>query len=113
MPIKSKWIQFSKHLIEALAIEEPGVYEIGKARGNVVLYIGKSETSIRSRLLYHKRLVAFRECTHFRKRRSTRQAAPRAEEILLSEYRKRHGKYPKLNKNKPPGEDWLTRYYWR
>jgi len=51
MPIKAKWYPFSKTAIELLPMSESGVYEIGRQMGNVVLYIGKSDTSIRSRLL--------------------------------------------------------------
>ena len=110
MPIKAKWILFRKEIIEALSTTETGVYEIGRARGNAVLYIGKSDKSIRSRLLNHKEKVAFKDCTHFRKRKTTADGAAKAEERLLSEYRKRHGKYPKLNKNKPPKErDFVTK----
>jgi len=112
MPIKAKWIPFNKEIIEALSLSEAGVYEIGKARGNVVLYIGKSDKSIRSRLLNHKEKLAFKDCTHFRKRKTTSDGAAKAEERLLSEYKKSHGKYPKLNKNKPPGQDWLTKLLW-
>lgn len=102
MPIKPKWIPFDKDIIENLALREAGVYEIGKARGNVVLYIGKSDKSIRSRLLQHKEKTAFAECTHFRKRKTLPDDAERAERKLLSEFKNKHGRYPKLNKNKPP-----------
>lgn len=112
MPIKAKWIPFKKEIIEALSLSEAGVYEIGKARGNVVLYIGKSDKSIRSRLLTHKKEVPFTICTHFRKRKTHPDDAAKAEEKLLAEYKKKHGKYPKLNKNKPPGQDWLTKLLW-
>ena len=105
MPIKAKWIPFDKEIIENLALREAGVYEIGKARGNVVLYIGKSDKSIRSRLLNHKEKVLFATCTHFRKRKTHPDDADRAEARLLSEFKKKHGRYPKLNKNKPPKHD--------
>ena len=105
MPIKSKWVQFKKELIEALAIREAGVYEVGRARGNVVLYIGKSSKSIRSRLLDHKEKVAFATCTHFRKRRTSTDAVAKAEARLLLDFKKKHGRYPLLNKIKPPEED--------
>ena len=112
MPIKAKWIPFKKEVIEALAMNESGVYEIGKARGNSVLYIGKSDKSIRSRLLNHKEKLAFKDCTHFRKRKTASDEAAKAEERLLSQYKKLHGKYPKLNKIKPPGQDWLHKLLW-
>lgn len=112
MPIKAKWIPFTKEVIEALSMTEKGVYEIGKARGNVVLYIGKSGDSIRSRLLTHKQKVDFTICTHFRKRKTSSQEAVRAEDRLLSEFKKKHGRYPKLNKNKPPKQDSLGKWLW-
>jgi hypothetical protein len=102
MPIKAKWVLFRNEIIEALSTTETGVYEIGRARGDVVLYIGKSDKSIRSRLLNHKQKVTFADCTHFRKRKTTPKDAAKAEHRLLSEYQKKHGKYPLLNKNKPP-----------
>lgn len=102
MPIKAKWIPFDKDIIENLALREAGVYEIGKARGNVVLYVGKSDKSIRSRLLNHKEKIAFATCTHFRKRKTHPDDAARAERRLLEEFKNRYGKYPKLNKVKPP-----------
>jgi len=102
MPIKAKWIPFQKEIIEALSLGEAGVYEIGRARGNVVLYIGKSDKSMRSRLLNHKEKVAFATCTHFRKRKTQPDDAARAERKLLADFHKTHGEYPKLNKIKPP-----------
>ena len=112
MPIKAKWYPFKKEYIEILPLTESGVYEIGKARGNVVLYIGKSDKSIRSRLLNHKEKVAFTACTHFRKRKTSPGEAGKAEDRLLSEFKKKYGKYPELNKNKPPKQDWLDKYIW-
>lgn len=110
MPIKAKWILFRKEIIEALSTTETGVYEIGRARGNAVLYIGRSDKSIRSRLLSHKEKIAFAECTHFRKRKTQSEDAAKAETKLLCDFKKKHGRYPKLNKNKPPEErDFVTK----
>jgi len=109
MPIKAKWVPFKKEVIEALSTTETGVYEIGRARGNTVMYIGKSDKSIRSRLLGHKGKVAFTTCTHFRKRRTRPEDATKAEARLLSAFKKTHGRYPELNKNKPPQERSLAR----
>lgn len=106
MPIKAKWVLFKKEIIENLAMKESGVYEIGKARGDVVLYIGKSDTSIRSRLLDHKEKTAFTVCTHFRKRRTDPDDAGKAEDKLITEYEKRYGKRPPLNKYKSPSDSW-------
>jgi hypothetical protein len=104
VPIKATWILFRKEIIEALSTTETGVYEIGRARGNVVLYIGKSDKSVRSRLLTHKGKTAFAACTHFRKRKTKPDDAAKAEAKLLSDFKKTHGRYPELNKNKPPQE---------
>lgn len=110
MPIKAKWVPFKKEVIEALSMAETGVYEIGRASGNAVLYIGKSDKSIRSRLLGHKGKVAFTSCTHFRKRKTKPDDAAKAEAKLLSDFKKTHGRYPELNKNKPPTErDFVTK----
>ena len=106
MPIKAKWIPFTRTYIEALALQESGVYEVGRQLGNVVLYIGKSDTSVRSRLLDHKEKTRFRACTHFRKRRTSPDTATKAEDKLLSEHKKRYGKYPPLNKIKSPSDPW-------
>jgi hypothetical protein len=112
MPIKAKWVPFKKEVIEALSMTEAGVYEIGRARGDVVSYIGKSDKSIRSRLLSHKERVSFATCTHFRKRTTKPDDAAKAETKLLSDFKKRHGRYPELNKNKPPEKDWLQKLLW-
>ncbi|MFC2047682.1 hypothetical protein ACFLTK_05390 [Chloroflexota bacterium] len=106
MPIKAKWIPFTKVVIEALSMSETGVYEVGKLRGNVVLYIGKSDTSIRARLLDHKGKTKFKVCTHFRKRRTNPDDASRAEKKLQLEYKKQYGKLPPLNKNISPDDQW-------
>ena len=63
MPIRSKWIPFKLKDIQALPLNQSGVYEIGKSDGDLVLYIGKSETCIRSRLLTHKEKSKFKNCT--------------------------------------------------
>ena len=107
MPIKAKWTPFTKEVIEALSMTETGVYEIGKQKGDVVLYIGKSDKSIRSRLLNHKEKTAFATCTHFRKRKTSPEDATRAENRLLSEFEKKYGRLPELNKYKSPKQDSL------
>jgi hypothetical protein len=104
MPIKANWVPFTKSVIEALSLTETGVYEIGKKQGDKVLYIGKSDRSIRSRLLTHKEKTKFKVCTHFRKRKTDPYDADKAEDKLLIDYKKEHGKYPLLNKNKSPSD---------
>ena len=106
MPITAKWIPFNRASIEALAIKESGVYEVGKALGNIVLYIGRSEASIRGRMLTHKGETRFRGCTHFRFRRANPDSVQKAEDRLLEGYKKQHGKYPPLNKNKSGDNYW-------
>lgn len=103
MPIKADWIEFTIAHIKVLGLKDAGVYEVGKKQGDVVLYIGKSTSSIRSRLLKHKERIAFKYCTHFRFRRT--EDADAAEKRLSSTYKKSFGKKPPLNKSEPPG-DW-------
>src|SRR3990172_3368936 len=106
MPIKADWVEFKIGAIKALALNESGVYEIGKKRGDVVLYIGKSDTSIRSRLLTHKAKVVFQGCTHFSKRKTDPDAATEAEAKLIEAFRKSNNdKPPKLNTQKPKTRD--------
>ena len=65
MLINRVWRPFTKSDIKASSSEEAGVYEIGNAKGEVV-YIGKSESSIKSRLLKHKEKSRFRLAKQFR-----------------------------------------------
>ena len=103
MPIGADWIEFTLPNIKALALKESGVYEVGKKQGNIVLYIGQSDTSIRSRLLDHKEKAKFHQvCTHFRMRRTRPEDAENAEKRLMDAFCKVHdGKRPKLNIQKP------------
>ncbi|MBI4330292.1 MAG: hypothetical protein HY673_03295 [Chloroflexi bacterium] len=107
MPIKAEWIPFTDAVIQdALSLKESGVYEIGKKKGDMVMYIGKSDTSIRQRLLNHKEKTRFSTCTHFRKRKTPSDEAANAEARLLADYRKSHaGKNPPLNTQKPKVND--------
>ena len=106
MPIKSKWTPFTKVVIDVLPMNEAGVYELGKTKGDLVLYIGKSDTSIRSRLLDHKEKSKFKICTHFRKRRTDPNDAIEAEKRLLLAHKKQFGKLPLLNKIMSHGDSW-------
>ena len=101
MPIKAPWVGFKKEIIGALALEESGVYELGYKKSDEVVYIGKSEDSIRSRLLDHKEKAKFVGVTHFRKRKTSPEEAPNTERKLLLEHKKRHGKLPRFNKSMP------------
>lgn len=102
MPIKSKWIPFKKETIKALPLNQSGVYEVGKAEEDIVLYIGKSDTCIRARLLDHKEKTKFQKCTHFRKQKTDPDEAVRVERKLQLAYKKRYGKLPLLNKITSP-----------
>lgn len=107
MPIKNRWFPFKKPDIEDLPMRSCGVYEVGKARGNKVLYVGKSVSSIRARLLTHKAKIDFQECTHFRIQRTTYpEDADRLEKQLLTQYIKRYGVRPLINKIMAPGDPW-------
>jgi hypothetical protein len=110
MPIKAKWIEFKQENIELIHPNETGVYECGYARGARVVYIGSG--SIRARLLSHKQKAKFLGVTHFRKRKTSLSEARRAEEKLLSEFKRKHGKLPKFNKGKPSKQDLLERWFW-
>jgi hypothetical protein len=83
MPIRGRWIPFRMPEIRALPLNQTGVYEIGKAVGDKVLYIGKSNRCIRSRLLMHKEKTKFRVCTHFRKQQTPPDDARITEGKLL------------------------------
>jgi hypothetical protein len=98
--------------VKSLSLTESGVYELGYKKTNEVIYIGKSETSIRARLLDHIEKKKFSGITHFRKRRTSPQEAPRAEKRLLIGFVKKYGKRPKLNKIIPSERDWLDKYIW-
>jgi hypothetical protein len=102
MPIKSEWIPFSDKVLKALSLTETGVYELG--RRNQVVYIGQG--IIRKRLLSHIEKKKFSIVTHFRKRRTSPDEAPRAERKLTQEHIKLYGKKPILNKNLPPDNPW-------
>ncbi len=104
MPIKAIWRPFTLETID-LAPKEAGVYELGYKSNSLVVYIGSSKTSIRSRLLWHTQRKAFDGITHFRFRKTDSDTATKAERKLCIEYAKKHGKKPKLNKNIPPNDD--------
>lgn len=111
MPIKADWIEFKLENIKTLALNESGVYEVGKQKGNMVLYIGKSDTSIRGRLLDHKEKTKFQICTHFRIRRTAPEDAEGAEGRLMDSFCKAHeGKRPKLNIQKPTAKNTSRTY---
>lgn len=102
MPIRNVWRPFTKGSIKASASEEAGVYEIGDAKGEVV-YIGKSETSIKSRLLKHKEKSRFRLAKQFRFMPVKYPKDPEEIENKLCEaYKKKHkGNLPRYQDRSP------------
>ena len=106
MPIRNKWLPFTKPVIQDLPMHFSGVYEVGKARGNKVLYIGQSGSSIRARLLTHKGKIDFMECTHFRKQKTEPEYASKTEKQLLTQYIRRYSEKPPINKIMSPGDPW-------
>lgn len=105
MPLRTKWIPFRMKDIKALPLDQSGVYEIGKAEGDIVRYIGKSASCIRSRILTHKGESKFRGCTHFRTSKTHPDDARITEGRLLETYKRKNSKYPPLNKNRSPRDE--------
>jgi hypothetical protein len=102
MPIKADWLQFDLPTCRYCP-DSSGVYELGYATNGLVVYIGKSNSSVKSRLMKHIERKDFIGVTHFRFRKT--DEARHAEYRLLSEYRKKHGKLPKHNKSMPSNPD--------
>ena len=111
MPIRNKWQPFKKVFLQELPKGETGVYEVGKAEGDIVSYIGKSDACIRQRLLIHRAESRFNGCTHFRKRITDPNDAQKIEKQLLKQYLKRHNKLPRINKIMSPGDPWESILY--
>lgn len=99
MPIKADWHSFSE---VTLAPQTSGVYELGYKSNGTVVYIGSSESSIRSRLVKHIERKDFVGVTHFRFRKTTSDSARDTEHRLCAEYEKKHDRRPKYNKSRPP-----------
>lgn len=97
MPIKARWYSFND---ANLAPAEAGVYEVGYASNGMVVYIGKSGTSIKSRLVLHTKRKDLGDATHFRFRKV--RDAEAAERKLILEYVKKYDRRPRFNKNLPP-----------
>ena len=110
MPIKADWYSFDN---VKLAPEASGVYELGYKSNGSVVYIGSSESSVRSRLVKHIERKDFIGVTHFRFRKTPPDNARPAERKLCLEYQKKHGKLPKYNKNIPPDNDQFKGLFYR
>jgi len=100
MPM-SKWFAFDIHV--NLAPEKPGVYELSDTK-QVIVYIGKASTSIKSRLLSHRQMKRFMKVKYFRFRQVKYPAdASKLEHELCAAFKKaNNGKLPRLNKRTPP-----------
>jgi excinuclease UvrABC nuclease subunit len=97
MPVAGDSYEFTKKYVD-LSPETPGVYELSK--NGEVIYIGKGEVTIRSRLQAHYRGDEGRctqEATHYKREETTAKRAGPYEVELLEEYRKKHGKLPRCN----------------
>jgi excinuclease UvrABC nuclease subunit len=79
MPIKADWYSFD-HV--KLAPKTSGVYEIGYKSNGLVVYIGESGRSIRSRLVLHTKRRDIVNATHFRFRK-TRESESAEQRLLL------------------------------
>jgi excinuclease UvrABC nuclease subunit len=91
--------KFSKENVDK-SPDAPGVYELSE--DGAVIYMGMSQTSIRSRLQNHlggAGGLCTKKATTYK--RETMKAAKAAdyEEELLAEYKKAHGGPPKCNEN--------------
>jgi len=106
VPIRNKWMPFTKLVIQDLPMRESGVYEVGKEQDDIVLYIGHSSSSMRSRLLIHKEKVDFLKCTHFRKRKTDPNDSSKIEKQLIKQYLRQYGIKPPINKIMSPGDPW-------
>lgn len=95
MPIQRKAYPFTPEGFN-FATEKAGVYELLNSRKNVV-YIGSSKTSIKSRLLTHKKEAKFKNAKYFRSMPITPAYNAEGKECdLIRTYLKTH------NGNRPP-----------
>lgn len=101
MPINQKWYSFTDEVV-SLIPEKSGVYELGNAKTDVVVYIGSSESSIRSRLREHRKMKRFMKVSHFRFKRVASEDARNMEAKLVADFKKAHkGKLPRLQGRAP------------
>ena len=100
----SKWYAFKDEQVD-MSPKKPGAYQL--AYKDTIVYIGKADTSIRSRLYEHRKRKTFMKVTHFRFREVEWASEARELERKLCEafQKKNHGKLPRLMKNKPPKEE--------
>ncbi len=107
----SNWHPFTKSETEK-APAYKGVYQICDAN-NEIVYIGSSETSIRSRLITHKAKTKFIRAKMFRYMRVSEDRWATAEHIersLCKKFYKEYGRLPRYQKRSPKNIDdldWL------
>jgi hypothetical protein len=109
----SNWHPFTKPETEK-APACKGVYQICDAKGEVV-YIGSSESNIRSRLIAHKAKAKFIRAKGFRYMRVGEDrlwtTARHIERSLCKKFYKEHGKLPRFQERSPKNIDildWLN-----
>jgi len=93
----TKWYPFKDDSVD-LAPETTGIYELGYNK--VIVYIGKAETSIKSRLCEHRKRKTFMKVTQFRFKILTWKSDAAPEEKRLKEdfKKKNNGNLPRLQK---------------
>ena len=108
----SNWHPFTKSETEKAPVCK-GVYQLCNTKSEIV-YIGSSETSIRSRLIDHKTKIQFIRAKMFRYMRVSEDrlwiTAKHIERNLCKTFYKKHGKLPRCQKRSPKhidGMDWL------
>ena len=100
MPIRGKWYPFRADII-GLIPQEPGAYELGF--NGIVVYIGSSDNSIRSRIHSHTKRKTFMKVTHFRyKVLEWASDARELETKLCEDFKKKNkGTLPRLQQRAP------------
>ena len=107
-----KWYPFTKSEVEKAPMCK-GVYQICDIKGEIV-YIGSSESSIRSRLIVHKAKAKFIRAKMFRFMRVSEDrlwtTAQHIERSYCKAFHKKYGKLPRYQERSPKNIDpldWL------
>ena len=105
MPIRNKLRPFTDGEAR-VASSEPGAYEL--VYKDTVVYIGSSSTSIRSRIVSHRKRKDFMKVTGFRCQKVEwgEDAETLEAKLGMSFRRKNGGKLPRLQKRIPKYRDW-------
>lgn len=96
MPVSKRWIEFNEENINELP-NAYGVFQLADSKKEVI-YIGegKLKHNILTRLLDKSEASA--EITYFRYRENdSKRSSKQRQNILLKEYKEKHGETPKLN----------------